>query len=341
MKSKFKLFMFIAMALVLPFLFFDKAYAFTLAEQDGEYALVLNANEGKIDGSDSKTIRFNFDEGEKLVKISDFASKVMITCEDKEFNGWASDAKGETKISELSIDKFSSTDSNGTKYATVYAVYKEISYNIRLDFNGGTIDGDESVNIKGSLSEFKTIDLSQYKPTREGCYFCGWGYDGKVITSIDKSYVLKNDRMTVFALYKSNTKSEVDDTVLILDANGGTIEGEKSKKYDYLATSGSAMPIFHYIPKRTGYNFRGWNAKKDGYGKNYDLLPKSYWRNDKEPELKKVSLKDDGKYYNYLTLYANWEKTSGGDGIDGPPKEIPTRNESELKGSVLFEEPRV
>lgn len=181
MKSKFKLFMFIAMALVLPFLFFDKAYAFTLAEQDGEYALVLNANEGKIDGSDSKTIRFNFDEGEKLVKISDFASKVMITCEDKEFNGWASDAKGETKISELSIDKFSSTDSNGTKYATVYAVYKEISYNIRLDFNGGTIDGDESVNIKGSLSEFKTIDLSQYKPTREGCYFCGWGYDGKVM----------------------------------------------------------------------------------------------------------------------------------------------------------------
>ena len=189
MKSKFKLFMFIAMALVLPFLFFDKAYAFTLAEQDGEYALVLNANEGKIDGSDSKTIRFNFGKDEKSVNISHLAGGVEITFKDKEFDGWASDVMGKMKISELSIDKFSSTDSNGIKYATVYAVYKEISYNIRLVFNGGTIDGDESVNIKGSLSEFKTIDLSQYKPTREGCYFCGWGYDGKVITSIDKSYV--------------------------------------------------------------------------------------------------------------------------------------------------------
>lgn len=149
--------------------------------------------------------------------------------------------------------------------------------------------------------------------------------------------------MTVFALYKSNTKSEVDDTVLILDANGGTIEGKKSKEYDYLGIRGNnskAMPIFHYIPKRTGYNFKGWNSKKDGHGKNYDLLPDSYWRNDKEPELKKGSLKDDGKYYKYLTLYANWDPISGGDGIDGPPKEIPTRNESELKGSVIFEEPR-
>lgn len=348
MKSKFKLFLFIVMALVLPLLFFDKAYAFEINNDSGKYALELNAVDGKIDGSASKIVRFNFEDDEDSVLVSELTNGItpISNNENEEFKCWAADISGINIYNEestLDREKFSSTYDNGVKYCPIYAIYEEVQYDylIKLDPNGGKVNEEDSIIIGGKLSKFKTIDLSRYKATMDGCSFCGWGYNGKVITSIDKSYVLKDDRMTVFALYKRNTKSEVDDTVLILDANGGTIEGEKSKKYDYFATSGSAMPIFHYIPKRTGYNFRGWNAKKDGYGKNYDLLPKSYWRNDEEPELKKDSLKDDGKYYNYLTLYANWEKTSGGDEIkDGTTKEIFSGSESELKGSVLFEEPK-
>ena len=122
--------------------------------------------------------------------------------------------------------------------------------------------------------------------------------------------------------------------VLTLDANGGTIEGQKSKKYDYLggADSGTEMKIFQYIPERRGYIFKGWNAKKNGSG---DYLKYMYWgswrnSNDESSKFDKDGLIEDGNVYTNITLYAVWEK----DPNYSETREITST--SGINGSVTF-----
>lgn len=338
MKSKFKLFLFILIALVLPFVHFDKAHA-----EEGQYALkIYVVVDEEIKSSVPITVGVNFQDNEDSIPVSELTQgKIPVpNDENTKFKGWSDSSTGKKiydENSKLYNYQFSSQDA-GVKFCNIYAIYEGVNYNITLDSYGGTVNGESSIVITDKLSKFQTVDLSKYTAKREGCEFCGWGHDGKVITSIDKNYLLKNNnQMTVFPLYKSTTKSKDDDTVFILDANGGTIEGEKSKKYDYLASESASMPIFHYIPERQGFKFKGWNSKKDGSGNNYSMLSQSYWENDAksevESELKKDSLKDDQTFYRYLTLYAAWESTAG------TKKEIKSESASELKGSVLFESP--
>ena len=172
------------------------------------------------------------------------------------------------------------------------------------------------------------MDLSEYTAERSGCDFCGWGYDGQQITKVDKSFFKGDDvTVTITALYKSKKFYGVDSKgllnnpdlpegerphsyVLSLDANGGTLENKEIKQYDYLGggNSGTSMAIFHYIPVKYGYIFKGWNNKKDGRGNYYKYI---YWRSWIGREDSKFDL--DGKiansdWYTNLTLYAVWEK---------------------------------
>ena len=150
--------------------------------------------------------------------------------------------------------------------------------------------------------------MSKYAAEREGCTFCGWGCNGEFLTSaLDKSDFKGDDSLVIYALYKKTT-FEGTSYVLNLDANEGTIEGEFVKKYDYLGTGDMAMPVFHYIPQRSGYRFKGWNGKKDGSGKTYQLISSESWRKDDENDLEKDELLDNERYYKYVTLYALWEK---------------------------------
>ena len=97
--------------------------------------------------------------------------------------------------------------------------------------------------------------------------------------------------------------------VLNLDANGGTLDGESVKKYDYLggADSGTSMPIYHYIPTRKGCKFKGWKSSKDGKGINYNYIYRGNWRADDKNEFDRDGLVQNGKMYSNLTLYADWE----------------------------------
>ena len=125
---------------------------------------------------------------------------------------------------------------------------------------------------------------------------------------------------------------------MTLDANGGTIDEVSSKKYDYLddGSSGTEMYVFHYIPERKGYKFTGWNSKQNGLGKPCDSI---YWRNweDESTEYNKSDPIEGQNRYANLTLYATWEKALEDEDKDGN-KEILTRSESELEGSLTFEE---
>lgn len=224
---------------------------------------------------------------------------------------------------------------------TVQAVedtYDEYFY-LCIDGVGGKVNGKDKILIEQKADEFTTVDLSAYKAVRDGYEFCGWGYyesyaNSKIVASIDKSYFSKDNRVTIFALYKAEAYDESAEGngkyTLILDANGGTIDGEFSKKYNYIGDNSLSMPIFHYVPERKGCKFRGWNSKKDGTGINYKLIDMYGWRRDTEG-FDRDMLMDDGMFYKNLTLYAVWEGTP----IDDTVKEIEAVDG--IKGSITFE----
>ena len=346
----------------------NEAHAFTI-KGDGKYALVMNLkNDDKgatIDGSQSgKVLKFNFDEGEEKVKLYDLTNGITAFNGENEFSGWAlssDSAEPAAKDTELAKEDFNvegyQEGVSFTNGKNVYALFtnKKLSepYQLRLDASGGKLNGKDYIFLSSQPDEFKTIDLSKYTAEREGCKFCGWGYENKIITSIDKSYFSKNNNLTVFALYKSLNFYGVDDEgrlnnpnlpeddrpfsyVLTLNANGGKIDGKESQQYDYLndGNSENAMPIFHYIPERKGCTFKGWNTKKDGSGTFCTLIHWSSWRASDKTEFERDSLIESGNVYKNITLYATWEGTP----IESEGTTFPSRSESEVEGSITFEE---
>lgn len=357
MKKKLFLSVLTGMTLALPSVFFNKAEAFTISDE-GKYALVMNLKPSDygadIDGLDGKILRFNFDQGEERVKLSDLTKGIVPFNGKNEFSGWTLSWNDNEPVSgdtSFTPDDFTSSgyqDSGSyEKGKNVYALFtgRELkgtgTYYLTFDPFAGKVDGKNTLRLTSKTEDFKTIDLSKYSAQREGCKFCGWDYNGTIVTSIDKSYFSKSDAITLTALYKSVVAfDETKDGryALILDANGGTIDGEKSKKYDYLGgkDSGTSMAIFHYIPERKGYKFKGWNSKKDGSGKDYKYMYWRSWRNEESTsEFDKDSLSEDKIIYNNLTLYANWEKQADSTETEQPVKKI--ESISDIKGNIQFE----
>ena len=333
------------------------AKAVTIKE-DGKYALILGLKnsdaDGTIDGEDHKIIRFDFDEGETTVSVNEITQGITPSNGKNAFTGWAASSDSTSAAEQLSKEDFNAKGAIGEESYenghTMYALFNGESilpkekYYIILDGAGGTIKetGESHTLLEGEKDSFTPIDLSKYTAYREGCDFWGWGYveyycgvyEGKVIDVIDKSMIAKDDRVTIFALYKSKTFYGVDENgklnnpnvlkddrpdnyVLKLDANGGTVDGEKVLSLDYLGYGEDAMPVFHYIPQgKTYWKFLGWSNKKDGTGKCYDLVSYQDWRID-GGDFDRDQLKDNRGAYSYLTLYAIWEKTT-------PPEQLVT-----------------
>lgn len=240
---------------------------------------------------------------------------------------------------------------NGQTYTNCCNLYAGFSnqkltetekYYIILDGYAGEINGEDKILISQKADDFTTVDLSKYTASRKGYNFCGWGCDGKIVTSIDKSYFTEKYTVIVTALYKSSEAYDDDEDnvtnyTLILDANGGTLDGETSPKYNYIGgkDSSTSMLIFHYIPERAGYKFIGWNSKKDGSGKNYTSLYWRDWSGDSKKEFDRDTSMGDRNYYKYLTLYAVWVKNPTSDDTDDTVKEIEAIDG--IKGSITFE----
>ena len=366
MKKKLLLSALAALGIALPFMFKNDAHAFTIAE-DGKYALVMTYSgddEVTIDGLQGKIVKFNFDEDKKEteVKLSDLTKGVVAFNGKTEFAGWGASSDSEELLAEetkLAKDAFKSPGNfEGISYEkgkSIYAKFSnkelKVNYYLRLDPFGGKVNDSKAiVTIQKEYDAFETVDLAKYQAKRDNCEFCGWDYNGAIVNSIDKNCFSesKSDVITVSAVYKSNkfygldSEGKLNDTslepdqrpssrVLILDANGGTIEGEKSKQYDYLGggDSGTSMKLFQYVPERAGYKFEGWNSKKDGLGENCKYIYWGKW-SSKEYDIAKLN---DSDYDGYLTLYAKWTKVSG----EEPTKEVSTRAESEVKGNIQFE----
>ena len=297
---------------------------------DGKYSLLLSADEWEptFDGEYAKLIRFNVAEGETTVNLSELTKGITPFNGKNEFSHWetSDNVKADEELALSDFTKegyFYLSTGEEIKYdkgLTLKAKFEGKplnetgNYYVTLDAFGGTVNGKAQLLIESKKEEFKTIDLTQYTPVREGLTFKGWDLNGEFVTSVDSSAFAKDAVVNLTATYTADTFDDKYMSV-ILDANGGTIDGKPSNKYNYLGggNSGTSMSLLPYVPVREGYTFTGWNSKSDGSGENCKYI---YWRvwdkneeTDKEFD-KDTLIKEDSGYerYKYVTLYATWTK---------------------------------
>lgn len=353
--KKSLIFLAIILAVICMFIFSNRVNAATISD-DGKYSLVLIVNDDNagIDGEYAKLVRFNIAEGETTVKLSELTKGIVPFNGKTEFSHW--EMAENTKASEeLEIANFTGSGNFYTstgeevKYTNGLRLNAKFSdkelkdsgkYYVSFDAFGGTINGKAKLTLESKAEEFKTIDLTKYTPVRKGYTFKGWDLDGKIVTSINSSAFAKDAVINLTATYTQDTFAG-DDRVLILNANGGTIDGKASNKYDYLGggNSGTSMSLLPYIPVREGYTFNGWNSKNDGSGKNFKYIYWRLWDNDGETTVEKDTIIKNtlgAEYYQNVTLYASWTKISGEP--EQPAKETVKEIEStgETKAKIEF-----
>ncbi len=303
-------------------------------KDDGKYSLVLQCggwSEGTIDGETAKIVRFDVADGEDSVSIAELTKGIVPFDGEHEFSHWSTDFSDTSKADdEIPISKFTWSgdvyiSDVPTHYENGFTLYGRFSdkplkgtgtYYLNLDAFAGKVNGKSVLQMTSKSDEFKTVDLSNYVPTREGCNFIGWELNGEFVNKITAADFADRDSVTVTATYTTNEGFDDSKIHVTLDANGGTIDGKESAKYNYLGggNSGTSMSLLPYVPVRNGYTFNGWNAKKDGSGKiNYKSL---YWRQwDKawDEEFERDTLINTNGYERYLnaTLYATWTKDPG------------------------------
>ena len=319
--KKILLFLFIT---VISFCGVISANALTISD-DGKYTLILTSSDGdvSIDGASEKVIRFNVNEDETTVKLSELTKKIVPFNGRNEFAYWGS-FTGEKESEDIAITEFRwSGEVVGGEYTnglTLYAIFSDKplqgtgTYYITLDGFAGTINGEKIVKLTSKSTEFKTVDLTKYTPVRKGYTFTGWELDGKFVTSIDVSYFANRDCITLTATYTQDTFSG-EGIVLKLNANGGKLNGKEINSYDYIGgeNSGTTMSLLPYTPVREGYTFNGWNTKKDGSGEILKYVYWRFWDKENETDVEKDTLiKEDNGYERYknVTLYASWIKNS-------------------------------
>lgn len=330
-------------------------------KDDGKYSLVLLCSDmfGTIDGEASKIIKFDVADGEDSVSIAELTKGIVPFDGEHEFSHWSTDFSDTSKADdEIPISKFTCSgnvylnDGTEVEFNNGFRLYGRFSekplkgtgtYYLNLDAFGGTIKDKSVYQITSKSDEFKTVDLSNYVPTRKGCNFIGWDLNGKYVNKITAADFADRDSVTVIATYTTNEGFDDSKIHVTLDANGGTIDGKKSAKYNYLGggNSGTSMSLLPYVPVRNGYTFNGWNSKKDSSGKNYKYL---YWRewdkenwgnDDRESEFERDGLiTEDSGYERYLnlTLYATWTKDASTP--DDTVKVIESNDG--IKGSIEF-----
>lgn len=332
-------------------------------KDDGKYSLVLLCSDmfGTIDGETTKIIKFDVADGEDSVSIAELTKGIVPFDGEHEFSHWSTDFSDTSKADdEIPISKFTCSgnvylnDGTEVEFNNGFRLYGRFSekplkgtgtYYLNLDAFGGTIKDKSVYQITSKSDEFKTVDLSNYVPTRKGCNFIGWDLNGKYVNKITAADFADRDSVTVIATYTTNEGFDDSKIHVTLDANGGTIDGKKSAKYNYLGggNSGTSMSLLPYVPVRNGYTFNGWNSKKDSSGKNYKYL---YWRewdkenwgnDDRESEFERDGLiTEDSGYERYLnlTLYATWTKDASTP--DDTVKVIESNDG--IKGSIEFAE---
>ncbi len=126
-------------------------------------------------------------------------------------------------------------------------------HELKFETNGGT-------NIMTQkIDDGETVDLSTYKPVKDGYIFDGW-YSDSALTQKITSIVMDSDK-TVYAKwnakYTGGGGGIVSDYTVSFETNGGSKIDSISK------LKNSTVDLSKYITEKEGYKFSGWYSDKD------------------------------------------------------------------------------
>ncbi len=170
---------------------------------------------------------------------------------------------------------------------TLTATWRKLSgtYTVQFVANGGTGKMDDMVS---SCGKRRTLPSNKYK--RTGYTFAGWNTqkDGKGITYANKGQIPSLSDEAGKTVYLYAMWKGIPYTVTY-NGNGAT-SGKMAATSHVYGTPGALRANAF---QRKGYQFNGWNTKKDGKGKSYK---------DKE-KVKDLASKEGSS----VTLYAKWK----------------------------------
>lgn len=193
-----------------------------------------------------------------------------------------------------------------------YTVYNDTYDPVNMGYNRIVEEGFLSESLLAQGTEYA---LPSYEPA-EGYEFLGWViyYDiaakpplmtmaGNALTVDNVGYVKPKDgdrSIEVHAAWRSAGIGQYA-YLLILDANGGTIESDNSVSYDARGPMGSGTYVYlcaYPVPVREGYTFIGWYTEPDGGDRKTMLMGLDFFPKQ-------------GNEYDWsrtisITLYAGW-----------------------------------
>ena len=176
----------------------------------------------------------------------------------------------------------------------VYLIYQgetpaSYSYTLNYDYNGGTLNGNSSDQVKAEDKSDSTwtFTAKTAQPTRRGYTFAGWTYTGDGSYSSGQVKMTGTDGSTVSGTLTAQWRVDPNaKATLTYDANGGTNPPAAQQ-----VTLGSEAIVADKgdMTRSGGYVFLGWST--DQRATEADIYP------------------EDGLLMNDdLTLYAVWKK---------------------------------
>lgn len=132
-----------------------------------------------------------------------------------------------------------------------YAAWDIVPVTVTMHANGGTIEGQESVEMKGLLDSFINYGF----PERPGYSFVGWATTPDATSgSMNPAFEQQYDNETFYAVWKAGYSSAA------FMANGGIGDALMSGK------TGETY-VVPADPTRVGYRFAGWHDAPEGGNK--------------------------------------------------------------------------
>ena len=173
------------------------------------------------------------------------------------FLGWA------TSKTATSVDFHAGDSYTNRKSVTLYAVWKENTYTITYNANGGT-----GAPTKQTVGVTQDATISSTQPTRDGFTFLGWNTNksATVATYLGGETYTNRVNLALYAIWKKDQQVEpITDTItLTYDANGGT--GAPAAHTGKIGE----IKIAEGVPTRQHYTFDGWSVNKNATSGEYE-----------------------------------------------------------------------
>ena len=193
-------------------------------------------------GSETYTITFNTNGGEKIADIScEWGKEAKLPTDPTKkgytFAGWYFDSNLTNKVSENLVIQGD---------ITLFAKWNINQYTISFNTNGGT----QVPSVKQNYNS--TVQVQE--PTREGYVFKGWYVDEKFNEEFQDKVPAEN--ITVYAKWEANVVR------ISFNQNGNNVVGELVEKV--YSTNSENLTLPENVYTREGYTFKGWSTTPTG-----------------------------------------------------------------------------